>query len=73
MAEILIAKFKTKREADAVSKLIKERKRTAQLMRGNSIEDIVLGELITEGMKGKSYPIKTFNKALNAQIKALKK
>jgi hypothetical protein len=74
MSEILIARFKNKREADAVTKLIKERSVSSKLVRGNNLEDMVLGELIDEGMKEKrNYSMKIFMKALDTQMRSLKK
>ncbi|MBS1557373.1 MAG: hypothetical protein JST69_01495 [Bacteroidetes bacterium] len=74
MSEILIARFKNKREADAATKLIKDRSTAPKLLRGSNLEDMLLGELITKAMKEKrSLPIKILKKQLGAQIKALKK
>ena len=74
MSEILIARFKNKKEADAATMLIKKQSASSTLVRGTNLEDMLLGELITEGMKEKgSTPIKVFKKQLDAQIKTLQK
>ena len=74
MSEILIARFKNKKEADAATILIKKQSTSSTLVRGTNLEDMLLGELITEGMKEKrSTPIKVFKKQLDEQIKALQK
>lgn len=74
MSEILIARFKNKKEADAATMLIKKQSASSTLVRGTNLEDMLLGELITEGMKEKgSTPIKVFKKELDAQIKTLQK
>ena len=74
MSEILIARFKTKREADVVTKLIKVHSASTTLVRGKNLEDLWLGEMIEEGMKEKgSQPIAVFKKKLDKQIKLLQK
>lgn len=74
MSEILIARFTSKREADAVAALIKKRNSSSRLVRGSSLEDLWLGEMINEGMKEKgSRPVSAFKKKLDRQIKLLKK
>ncbi|MFN6088121.1 MAG: hypothetical protein ACK47E_05185 [Cyclobacteriaceae bacterium] len=74
MSEILIARFKNKKEADAATKLIKKQSASSTLLRGTNLEDMLLGELINEGMKDKeNIPIAVFKKQLNERIKALQK
>jgi hypothetical protein len=74
MSEILIARFKNKKEADAATLLIKKQSASSTLMRGSNLEDMLLGELITEGMKEKkNTPIRVFKKQLDNRIKALQK
>ena len=71
MSEVLIAKFKTKREAEAITKLIRKHSATSTLVRGNSLEDLWLGEMIDEGMKDKgTFAIAAFKKVLAKQIKS---
>ncbi len=72
MSEVLIARLKNKREADAITKLIRKHSTTSKLVRGNSLEDLWLGEMINEGMQDKrNHPIKAFEKSLDKQIKEL--
>ncbi len=74
MAELLIAEFKNKREAELVAQLIGTMREARVVRKGRNLEDMYFAELITEGMKEKrNHPISTFKKKLNAQIKALKK
>jgi len=74
MSEVLIAKFKNKREANAIIKLIRKHSASSTLVRGNSLEDLWLGEMITEGMKEKrNHSIAAFEKKLDRQIKGLEK
>ena len=73
MSEVLIAKFKSKREADAITKLIKKHSASSKLVRGQSLEDLWLGEMIDEGMKEKkTYTLETLIKKLDKQINSLK-
>ena len=74
MSEVLIARFKNKRDADAITKLIRKHSASSTLVRGNSLEDLWLAEMIDEGMKEKkNHSISTFKKALDKRIKALRK
>lgn len=74
MSEVLIARFTSKREADAVAALIKKRNPASKLVRGSSLEDLWLGEMIDEGMKEKgTQPVSAFKKKLDRQIRLLKK
>lgn len=74
MSEVLIARFTSKREADAVAALIKKRSASSRLVRGSSLEDLWLGEMIDEGMNEKgSRPVAAFKKKLDRQIKRLRK
>ena len=73
MSEILIARFNTKKEANLVEQLIGTMRTAKVLQRGKHLGDMYFAELINEGMKEKkSWPIKTFKKQLQAQIKVLK-
>ena len=72
MSEVLIARFKSKREADAVTKLIKKHSASSMLVRGKNLEDLWFAEMINEGMKEKrNHSIKSFEKKLDKQIKDL--
>ncbi|MFN5168405.1 MAG: hypothetical protein ACK5DD_02165 [Cyclobacteriaceae bacterium] len=74
MSEVLIARFKNKREADAITKLIRKHSASSTLVRGNSLEDLWLGEMMDEGMKQKkNFSLAAFKKSLAAQVKALSK
>ena len=68
MSEVLIARFKSKREADAVTKFIKQHSASSTLVRGKNLEDLWLGEMIEEGMK-KNIPVTVFKKYLEKRIK----
>ncbi len=70
MSEVLIARFKSKREADAVTKFIKQHSASSTLVRGKNLEDLWLGEMIEEGMKEKkNIPVTVFKKYLEKRIK----
>ncbi|MBX2956963.1 hypothetical protein QQ054_22455 [Oscillatoria amoena NRMC-F 0135] len=72
MGEVLIARFKNKREADAVTRLIRKHSASSTLVRGKSLEDLWLAEMINEGMKEKrTHSIAAFEKKLDKQIKRL--
>lgn len=72
MSQVLIARFKSKREADAITELIRKNSVTSTLVRGNSLEDLWLGEMIDEGMKEKkNLSLASFKKTLSKQIKDL--
>lgn len=74
MSEVLIARFKNKREADAITKLIRKHSTSSTLVRGSSLEDLWLGEMIDEGMKQKkNFSLSAFKKSLAEQVKALSK
>jgi hypothetical protein len=74
MSEILIARFKNKKEAVLVEQLIGTMRTAKVLQKGNNLEDMYFAELINEGMKEKgSTPIKLFKKQLDAKIKVLQK
>ena len=74
MAELLIAEFKNKHEAELVAQLIGTMHKAKVLQKGKNIEDMYFAELIDEGMKEKrSHAITAFKKKLKTQIKSLKK
>lgn len=69
MEAVLIARFKTKREANRMSRLIKKNSKPVRSITGTSLEDMYLGEMIDEGMKEKKdHPIADFKKYLNKRI-----
>ena len=72
MGAVLIARFKTKREANRISRLIKEHSKTVRSVTGTNLEDMYLGEMIEEGMKEKKdHPLQVFKKFLNKRIAKL--
>ena len=72
MGAVLIARFKTKREANRISRLIKENSKSVRSVRGTSLEDMYLGEMIEEGMmEKKDHTIEDFKKYLNKRIAKL--
>lgn len=74
MSTVLLARFKHKRDANLVAKLIKQYRRNSSVMTGSSLEDLYLGEMINEGLKEtENIPLKDFKKYLAGRIKALRK
>ena len=72
MGAVLIARFKTKREANRISRLIKENSKSVRSVTGTSLEDMYLGEMIEEGMmEKKDHAIEDFKKYLNKRIAKL--
>ena len=72
MGAVLIARFKTKREANRISRLIKENSKSVRSVTGTSLEDMYLGEMIEEGMmEKKDHTIEDFKKYLNKRIAKL--
>ncbi len=69
MAAVLIARFKNKKEANLASRLIRSHIKSSQMISGDSMEDLYLGEMIHEGMKSKSMSGKNFKKYLDKRIK----
>jgi hypothetical protein len=70
---VLIARFKSKREASFAAKLIKQYRKNSTVMTGNNLEDLYLGKMIEEGMKKtETIPLKEFKKYLDKRIKALR-
>ncbi|MBS1486145.1 MAG: hypothetical protein JST43_01050 [Bacteroidetes bacterium] len=69
MAAVLIARFKNKKEANLASRLIRSHIKSSQMVSGDSMEDLYLGEMIQEGMKSKSMSSKNFKKYLDQRIK----
>lgn len=72
MSTMLIARFKNKREASLIAKLIKEYRKTSTVMTGKSLEDLYLGEMIEVGMNEKgTLSLKDFKKYLDKRISAV--
>ena len=72
MGAVLIARFKTKREANRISRLIKENSKSVRSVTGTSLEDMYLGEMIEEGMmEKKDHAIEDFKRYLNKRIAKL--
>ncbi len=66
MEAVLIARFKTIRDAKRISRLIKEHTKSARSITGTSLEDLYLGEMIEKGMKEKKdHSVEEFKKYLN--------
>jgi hypothetical protein len=53
MSALLIAEFKSKREADLVAELIGKLRTGTVLQKGKNLEDLYFAEMITKGMKEK--------------------
>ncbi len=53
MEAVLIARFKTKREANRISRLIEQLSKPVRSITGTNLEDMYLGEMIEEGMREK--------------------
>ena len=71
MSAVLIARFKSKREANLVARLIKRYRSTSTVITGMNIEDAYLGEMVEEGMREKgSISLLEFKKYLDKRIKA---
>jgi len=69
MAELLIAKFKNKREAELVAQLIGTMPKAKVLQKGKNLEDMYFAELIAESMKDKgTVNFAKFKNDLNKQI-----
>lgn len=51
MSTVLIAKFKNKREASTVARLIEKYAGKVNVIKKSHLEDFLLAELIDEGMK----------------------
>ena len=72
METVLIASFKTKREANRISRLILEHSKPTRSVVGNSLKDMYFAELINQGMKEKgTVPLADFKKYLNKRITKL--
>ncbi|MCX6198576.1 MAG: hypothetical protein NTY88_05060 [Bacteroidetes bacterium] len=50
---LLLAKFKSKKEANLVASYIRNMKKEVQLMKEENWDDFFFGQLINEGMKEK--------------------
>ena len=69
MAALLLTSFKTKREANRISRLILEHSKPTRSIIGSTLEDMYLAEMIEAGMKEKGdLPIGDFKKYLNKRI-----
>jgi len=69
MAEVLIARFKSKREADLVAQLIGTMPRAKVLQKGKNLEDMYFAELINAGMREKgTVSLAAFKKDLQKRI-----
>ena len=69
MAALLLTSFKTKREANRISRLILEHSKPTRSIIGSNLEDMYLAEMIEAGMKEKGdLPIVDFKKYLNKRI-----
>jgi hypothetical protein len=74
MSTVLVARFKSKREAAHIEKLIKEYRKNSTVVISKSFEDIYLGEMINEGLREKGIvPLAEFKTYLDKRIKALDK
>jgi hypothetical protein len=74
MAEVLIAEFKNRHEAELIAQLIGTMRQAKVLQKGKNLEDMYFAKMIDKGMKEKgSRPIAAFKKKLDRQIKLLKK
>ena len=71
MSAIVVATFKTQREAKFVAGLIKRYRANAKVLRSSSIEDLYFGKLIEEGMAEKGeISEKEFFAFLDKKIKS---
>lgn len=69
MAALLLASFKTKREANLVAKLIDTMRTAKVLQRGKNLDDMYFAELITQGMKEKgTVNLASFKRELKTSI-----
>jgi hypothetical protein len=69
MPSLLLASFKTKREANRISRLILEHSKPTRSIIGSNLEDMYLAEMIEEGMKEKGeVRIADFKKYLTKRI-----
>ena len=69
MAAVLIARFKNKKEANLASRWIRSHIKSSQMVSGDSMEDLYMGEMIREGMRSKNMSGKDFKKYLDKRIK----
>jgi len=68
---VLVAKFRSRRDADFVAGLIKRFRKNTKVLKGENLEDLYLGEMIEEGMKEKGEISETeFAAFLERKIKA---
>jgi hypothetical protein len=72
MSTVVVAQFKSKRDADFVAKLIKKFRKNAEVMKGDRWEDYYLGKMIEEGEKnGEEISENEFMAFLEKKIKSL--
>ncbi len=65
MSNVIVARFRRKKDAEQVKKMIKKLGRDAEIIKGEKLEDLWLGKMIDEGMKeGGEVPIEAIHKKL---------
>jgi hypothetical protein len=70
MSALLIAEFKSKREAELVAQLIGNLRTGTVLQRGKNLEELYFAELIAKGAKEKgTVPLSLFKKQLLKRAK----
>jgi len=70
MSALLIAEFKSKREAELVAELIGKLRTGTVLQRGKNLEDLYFKEMITKGLKEKgTIQLSAFKKQLLRRAK----
>jgi hypothetical protein len=69
MAEVLIAEFKNKREAELIAQLIGTMRQAKVLQKGKNLEDMYFAKMIDEGMKEKgTVSLAAFKRDLHKSI-----
>jgi hypothetical protein len=70
MSALLIAEFKSRREAELVAELIGKLRTGTVLQHGKNLEDLYFTQLITKGSKEKgTVPLSAFKKQLLKRAK----
>ena len=65
MSALLIAEFKSKKEAELVAELISNLRTGTVLQKGKDLEELYFAEMITRGMKEKgTIPLTTIKRQL---------
>ena len=73
MSTVLIARFKSKKEANRVTRFIQEQSKPSRLVTGSHLDDLYLGELIEEGMRDRrNQSAASFKKYLDKKINSAK-